>query len=202
MYMPATKIPYAPTKLNICRGASVKAQGFTLIELVIGIIVFSIALALFSSLLVPQARRSVEPIFQVRATELAQSLINEITAKAFDEQSSKVGGNLRCNEVGQPACTAIAELGSDGEDRASYDDVDDYHNYIAANAEIRNSLGDTLSSDGANLYEGFSAEVQVVYDSNMDGIDDNVVGNRKLITVTVTPPNGEDIRFSTYRSNY
>ena len=55
-----------------------KASGFTLIELVIGIVVFSIALVLFTSLMVPQAIRSVDPIFQVRASELGQSLMNEI----------------------------------------------------------------------------------------------------------------------------
>ncbi|MFT6209390.1 MAG: MSHA pilin protein MshD, partial [Colwellia sp.] len=75
-----------------------KPRGFTLIELVVGIVVFSIALMLFTSLIVPQAVRSVDPIFQVRATELAQSLINEIVSKPFDENSNRTGGTARCNE--------------------------------------------------------------------------------------------------------
>ena len=51
-----------------------KLKGFTLIEMVIGIVVFSIALTLFTSLIVPQVIRSVDPIFQVRASELGQVL--------------------------------------------------------------------------------------------------------------------------------
>jgi MSHA pilin protein MshD len=51
--------------------------------------------------------------------------------------------------------------------------------------------------------------VVVVYDDNMDGIDDAIsqsdatyIGNTKLITVTVTTPNSEEIRFSAFRSNF
>jgi MSHA pilin protein MshD len=200
--MPVTKLPKAQWAVNI------RAKGFTLIELVIGIIVFSTALALFSSLLVPQARRSVDPIFQVRATELAQSLINEIAAKAFDEQSSMVGGSFRCNESGQVACTASGDLGpeeidSDGVGiRQDFDDVDDYHGLLQTGGDMLNSQGEALSLAGTNLYEGFSSEVEVLYDSTMDGIDDSAVGNRKLIVVTITTPFDEAIRFSTYRSNY
>ena len=70
-------------------------KGYTLIEQVIGIVVFSIALGLFTSLIIPQVIRSVGPIFQVRASELGQSLINEITAKSFDEASDRTGGAMR-----------------------------------------------------------------------------------------------------------
>jgi MSHA pilin protein MshD len=71
---------------------------------------------------------------------------------------------------------------------------------------IVNSLNETIQvgSPAYNIYQGFSANVVVVYDENLDGIDDgsNVAGNTKLITVTVTTPSNEQVVFSTYRTNY
>ncbi|MCF2947364.1 type II secretion system GspH family protein [Paraglaciecola aquimarina] len=178
-----------------------KNNGFTLVELIIGLVVFSIAMTLFVSLIVPQAIRSVEPIFQVRAAELGQALISEISSKPFDENSSRVGGYTRCNEG--TACTSINSVTNSNIEeglgnREQFDDVDDYNNLNESGANIKNSLGATT-----NLYQGFSARVKVSYDADMDGGNpDTVVGNIKLITVTITTPNNEDIIFSAYRANY
>lgn len=174
-------------------------EGFTLIELVIGIIVFSIALVLFTSLIVPQVIRSVDPIFQVRAAELGQSIINEISSKSFDEKSDRTGGSNFCDA----ACIGSINLGPDGsETRANFDDVDDYHGLNESGGGIKNTLGESTILNDNNLYEGFTLRVSVVYDADMDGTADTVVSNTKLITVTVTTPNDEDIIFSTFRSNY
>ena len=179
-----------------------KRLGFTLIELVIGIVVFSIALVLFMSLIVPQTVRSVDPIFQVRASELGQSLMTEMTSKSFDEASDRAGGATLCS-ASTIACTDIIDLGpDDDESRTSYDDVDDYHGLNVFNGDIKNSLNQTTVLNGSNLYQGFSVNVSVVYDADMDGTADTVVGNTKLITVTVTTPNNEDITFSSFRSNF
>ena len=190
-----------------------KYQGFTLIELVVGMVAFSIALVLFTSLIVPQAKKSVDPIFQVRAAELGQSLMNEVLAKSFDEESNRVGGSLRCNDKDDDdnviqACTTSDKLGDDGESRDNYDDVDDYDGFTAANSDIKNALNEDITLDGSTIYSGFSVSVTVVYDDDMDGIDNLLEsgsddpGNTKLITVTVTTPNDEDIIFSAYRSNF
>ncbi|WP_416307204.1 type IV pilus modification PilV family protein [Neptunicella sp. SCSIO 80796] len=174
--------------------AITRQYGFNLIELIIGIVVFSIALMIILSLIVPQSARSIDPIYQVRATELAQSMLNEITAKAFDENSDKAGGLLRCGETGATNCTVPADLGAEGEDRRQFDDVDDYNGLSV----LADSMGNPLS----NLYVGFAVQVRVFYDADMDGIDDNAIGNSKLIQVTVITPNNEDIVFTTFRANY
>ena len=183
------------------------ASGFTLIELVVGMLVFAIALSFFSSLILPQITRSVEPIFQVRATELAQSLTNEISGKAFDEHSSRNGSLLRCNEGDEPACSAPSELGPDGvapdvEIRGSFNDVDDYHGLYEADGGILGAAGERIILGTHNLYQGFSARVSVVYDEDMNGQADNVTGISKLIAVTITTPNDENLVFATYRSNF
>lgn len=177
-------------------------------ELVLGIVVFAIAMSLFLSLIVPQARQSADPILQVRASELAQSLMSEIVSKSFDENSSRGGGTGRCNEAPNPDCTASNALGPDGETRGTYNDVDDYDGLNQSGAAIQNSSGSTISLNGRNLYEGFLVNIIVFYDDDMDGLDDALsrglayIGNNKLIHVTVTTPTGEAIAFSSYRSNY
>jgi len=189
-------LPHSPSYNN----------GFTLIELVIGIVAFSISLSIITSLLLPQAQRSVEPILQVRATELAQSLLNEISAKSFDQHSDRVSGLVRCNEdlnndgnvVDDPdekACTAEENFGNEEDDnREDYNDVDDYHNINVSDGEIVNSLGEAFIVNGKNLYQGFSANISVTYtDVNQSG---------KLITVTVITPTGQSLSFATIRSNF
>jgi MSHA pilin protein MshD len=176
-----------------------KTTGFTLIELVVGIVVFAIALTLFTSLILPQSVRSVDPVFQVRAAELGQSLITEIASKSFDEKSDRTSGATICDA----ACIGNVNLGDDGESRANFNDVDDYNNLNQPGASIENALG--VATD---LYAGFNVRVSVMYDADMNGIADEdnsgnlIVTNLKLITVIVTTPNDENIIFSTFRSNY
>src|SRR5690554_7972709 len=112
--------------------------GFTLIEIVVGIVTLGIALALLTVLLFPQAKRSAEPLLQMRAAELGIALMNEITSKSFDENSDHSGGAVRCNETGAPTCSVT--LGPEGETRDNYNDVDDYHGL----SNMTNSLGDNL----------------------------------------------------------
>lgn len=188
-------------------------QGFTLIEMIVGIVVFAVALTLVTTLIFPQAGRSVDPIMQVRATELAATLMREITSKPFDERGD---GSIRCNDdlnndgdfedSGESTCTTAAALGPDpgefrNETATDYDDVDDYNILSASGGEIRNSLGEPLQLSGQNIYEGFSYSVSVTYDGNFDGIPDNIQ-SAKLIRIDITTPGGETLEFATYRSNY
>ncbi|UAA39097.1 type II secretion system protein [Paraneptunicella aestuarii] len=187
-------------------------RGFTLIEMVIGIVAFSAVLTIILSVVTPQAVRSVDPIFNVRAAELAQSTLNEISSKFFDENSNRTGGVIRCHEdfdgdgaydnnaLKETECTAPASLGPDlGEnDREAYDDVDDYDGLNV----IVNSFGDSIEQNGQDLYAGFGILVSVFYDQNMDGIDDGAIGSLKLIRIVVTTPVGDSYTYSVYRSNY
>lgn len=188
-------------------------RGFTLIELIIGIVVFSIIMTVVIGLIAPQSRFSVEPIWQIRASELAQSLMSEINAKSFDENSDRTGSGLRCNEGTD--CTTSNNLGPDaGEARGSYDDIDDYHGLNQTGAAILSARGAQLLNDGESLYTGFTAQVMVYYDENEDGVNDDdldsdgtndtgtFVGDVKRITITVITPGGEPITFSSYRWNY
>ncbi|WP_250884208.1 type II secretion system protein [Glaciecola sp. XM2] len=188
-------------------------QGFTLVELIVGILVFAVALVSLANVFLPQVRKGIDPIWQVRAVTLAQSLTNEIRAKAFDENTPVVNAGGICG--GPLACTASANFGPDaGETRSFFDDVDDFHGLTLSGSDIANSLGINTTFAGVDVYEGFSASVEVMYDDNQDGVNDDdldqdsnldtgtLVGNRKLVKITVQTPGDENIVFSMFRNNY
>lgn len=171
-------------------------QGFTLIETIVGIVVLSIVFSIFTNLLYPLSNQSAKQVHQIRAAEYGQSMINEILGKAFDENSDMSGGLMRCGE-GSTACTATASLGFEtGESRATFDDVDDYHNLTVIESSLAEGLDDT--------YRGFELNVTVINDSNYDGVSDGSDNNftAKLITVTVTTPQDFDFAFAVYRVNF
>lgn len=180
-------------------------RAFTLIEMVIGIVLLSIVLSVLSTLFYPQSKQSLEPIYSVRAAELANALLNEIVGKPYDENSGVAGNLNRCDEAGSPNCAGDATAPALGPDTGEtgvnlFDDIDDYNGYTQNGAQI--ASGTRFDS----LYLNFSMSVSVGYDTNFDGVydDPTVQANRgvKLIKVSVTTPSNQSIDFAAYRGNY
>ena len=195
------------TQLSVNRLNKKKPNGFTLIELVIGIFVLSVALMVMTGALFPQAERSTNPWFQVRSAELAQSMMNEIIARRFDENSAQTGA-LRCGESGASACTVINACGfvdGTGQEnpwieegsasRQLFDDVDDFDCFSATGSDISNIDNQSLD----DVYAKFTINVSVRYAGTDLGLANT---DAKLITVTVTPPLGDDVVYASYKANY
>ncbi len=184
-------------------------RGFTLIETIIGIVVLAISFSVISTLIFPAVEQSADQVHQIRAAELAQSMLNEIQAKAFDERSDKAGGRDRCGEdqddsgaidSGEKCSTTLGA--EPGETRATYDDVDDYDD-IDHGQNIKDSLG--LGIGVGDLYTGYSIDVEVCNDGDYNGVcstGTSDLSTAKLITVTVRTLTGGDIVFSAYRANF
>lgn len=178
-----------------------KVKGFTLLETIVGIVVLAIALSVLTSFIYPIATQSASQLHQVRAAELAQSILNEIQSKAFDDNSDMAGGLVRCGEISAPSGCSIV-MGPEThsgvvETRVNFNDVDDYNglNYSAGN--IRNSQGQLLS-----LYLGYSMSIVVCNDANYDGSCAGNNSTAKLITITIKTPTDFSLNFSTYRVNF
>lgn len=163
-----------------------KARGFTLIELVIGMLVLGIALVLLTSVLFPQSDHAAQTLHRVRSAELAQAVINEIWGKRYDERSGANGGLPACDGVGGFPCTQETHYGPDGESREQFDDVDDYQGLN------EQSLMLNSSQSYQSIYPGYHLSVRV----------SSYQANSKLVTVTVTTPAGEAIRYDVLRSNF
>ncbi|WP_145999169.1 prepilin-type N-terminal cleavage/methylation domain-containing protein [Oceanicoccus sp. KOV_DT_Chl] len=173
-----------------------KLSGFTLIELVVGIVLMAVALTLLTSVFFANPGRSVEPLLQIRAAEFGQALMDEILSKKFDELTP---------DGGVPACTACsAIMGAEGAARDFYNDVDDYNESCGNPIVITDALNNQF--DQVGQYAGYSMEVCVFYDGDFDGNDNGGNTNAKLITVNIYLPSGAGldfpISFTAYKGNY
>ena len=182
-------------KINLIRKKAL-TQGFTLIELIVGIVVLAISFSLLTTLILPLSEKSAEQLHQVRAAELGQSMMNEILARAFDENSDMAGGLTRCGE-NSTTCTSTGNLGADsGEtERALYNDVDDYIDFNFSNETT--ALGESFS----DLYPGFNVSVAVCY-SDFSSVCSNSIALAKLVTITVSTPQNFNFVFSSYKANF
>ncbi|MGL5669393.1 MAG: type IV pilus modification PilV family protein [Shewanella sp.] len=161
-------------------------QGFTLIELVVGMLVIAIAIVMLSSMLFPQADRAAKTLHRVKSAELAHSVMNEIWGKRYDQNTNANGGVPACGSPLGSSCSAV--LGPEtGEGRNDFNDVDDYHG-LTQNATMLNS-----SQTYAQVYPNYQLSVSVAY---------GTAPNTKLVTINVTTPDNEVITYNLVRSNY
>ncbi len=159
--------------------------GATLVELVITIVVISVAIAGVVGAFALIASRSADPLNQTRAVELAQLYMDEIITKKYDENTP---------QGGQPKYTGACNIGADGgESRATYDDVDDY-NGISGEAP-RGALGALTG------YSGFEVSVAVQCAGDDPGVG-LPASEAKRIDITVTIPGDSDFVFSAYKANF
>ncbi|MBN8446912.1 MAG: prepilin-type N-terminal cleavage/methylation domain-containing protein [Rheinheimera sp.] len=178
-------------------------RGFTLVELVIGMLVLAVALTLITSVLGPMMRSSSETWHQVRAAELGHSLMNEITSRAFDENSPRGTTVLRCNQAGASACIASIpacpatgmSAATEESSRELYDDIDDYHCLRLNGTALSNILNESL----ADSYVGYQLSVTISYAGS-----DLAVANAlmKRIDLQVTTPTGDALAFRSYKGNW
>lgn len=158
-----------------------RQSGATLVELVMTIVIISIAVAGVVGAFATIAGRSADPLNETRAVELAQLYLDEILTKKYDEGTP---------EGGVPVYSGSCRVGVDGssESRGTFDDVDDYNKLEESPANI------LTSSVG---YNGFTVSVAITCAGAEIGVPD-----AKRIDVTIAPPTGQDFLFTAYRVNY
>ncbi|MBL0570596.1 prepilin-type N-terminal cleavage/methylation domain-containing protein [Aeromonas sp. BC14] len=181
-------------------------RGFTLIELIVGIVLLAVALTGILGLLINQAPQAVDPVQQVRGAQLAQRLAGEIQQTSFDELSDHNGGRYRCGEtvagVTIPACST--HYGPDGEATPyMFNDVDDFDTAGSWKAaSFYTQSGGIIASDE---YRNYQVRITVSPVDFSDGNFKNCaspcsVGKR--IDLQVRLPDESVLDFSFYRGNY
>lgn len=165
--------------------------GFSLLELLLALVVAGLALSLISVIAVRSQQQQALPLLQIKAAELAQAYLDEIQARAFDEQSPP--GNQRvCNGNYQAACSLQTAFGPDaGETRASFDDVDDYH---GLNQSPTDAHGQLLAG-----YVGFNVQITVSYAGAELGLP---VAMLKRVSLLLRLPDQSTMQFAAYKGNF
>lgn len=162
-------------------------HGATLVELVMTIVVISVAIAGVVGAFSLIAGRSADPLNQTRAIALAQLYMDEILARQYANISPTGGGEVNA------ASADCGDPGPEGsESRRTFDDVDDYHNLTDAPPQN----GDARALDG---YSGFSVAIQVACAGGDVSLDNH---DAKRIDITITDPSNQSYAFSAYRGNF
>jgi len=119
--------------------------GFTLVELVIGIVVMGLALAGIMMPYFSMMQSTVEPVFEAKGAVLAQQITRRMSRVSYDEASDHDGSLCRCGEVleldvegsklqvcPRNSCTAEDKYGIDndfeknGDTIKAFNDFDDF----------------------------------------------------------------------------
>ncbi|ALO45166.1 Putative MSHA pilin protein MshD [Pseudohongiella spirulinae] len=183
-------------------------RGVTLIELIAVIVILAISLVGVTAAISGAISRSSDVMLETRAVALAQSYLDEILSRRFDENSAPRGiPPCRSN------CTDEIDFGPDGGEtgRADFDDVDDYHG-LDEGAGQADPLQDAEGNERLG-YENFRVRVEVRYlrlgvgeiEEDLATAPNDLTDEQdaKLITVTVShveQPGGW--MFSVYKANF
>ena len=193
-------------------------SGISMIELVIFILIMSIAFIGLMSVFNKTQRFSADSMIKIKTVELTQALMEEILLKSYDENTPVGGGcvdnmpDTLCLPASQP--NASVAFGTDGEAaRTLFDDVDDYHNlaYCGTGGTADASCGacvDLIDEQGNNIadeYPGFGVCIQVNFDGGGINADAGIAvrnNDAKRIDIIISDPSGSDLTFSSYRVNF
>lgn len=147
--------------------------GLTLIEVIVFIVVVSIAMGALLAVFNNAVINTVDPAVRIKALEKGQALMDEILARKFAD-NTPTGGIPACGSNGVDACTPISP-----ENR--FDDVGDYHGY-----------SDTTDT-------GFPISVAVVEAGSDLGLAADAA---RRITVSVGMPDGNILQLTAYKVNF
>lgn len=169
--------------------------GFTLVELVVFIVILAVGLTGTILAIHQTVANAPKAMMHVRAMEIAQAYLDEISTKRFDENTGQ-GGLPTCDSP-TPAAPVIAcsnVLGPEaGEIRNTFNDVDDY-----------NGINDSPPVDASGNvnpdYTGYGVQISLSY----AGTELALANNRfaKRINLVITSPFGDRIPVSYYRTNF
>ncbi|CAM2781859.1 type IV pilus modification PilV family protein [Moritella viscosa] len=180
-------------------------RGFTLIEIVVGMVVLAISLVIVTGIFLPQANNTVTPMYQIKATALGKRIMDQVLIRYYDETSTSSGGFIRCGEQNSDGVVLFpcsSDLGTDGSEVSSapgnFNDVDDYNIYCG------NSDPGAALASFTNEYPGYGLRICVSFaaDKFNSNLTSDVTDIAKRIRVTISMPNDEAIELTSFKGNY
>jgi MSHA pilin protein MshD len=161
--------------------------GLTIIEMVVTIVILGIALVGITQMIGSGLRSSADTLLETRSVALAQSYLDEIFGKRFDEHSNPRGvPPCRSN------CTEEGDFGLDGSEasRVDFDDVDDYHGLIEGDGAAT-PLQDAEGNERVG-YENFRVEISVRYAQPCNDEDEAFFNDGSLVCPPDVPASPEE----------
>lgn len=154
------------------------ARGFTLIELIIFIVVVGVGVAGILSVFITSIRSSADPLVRKQALAIAESLLEEILVKEFQDPAGGTNGT-----------TGVCNAGA-GTNRSLWTNVCEYNNYSSTG--VNNVKGVAIASLAS--YKVLPAVT--VGDVTINGV------TLKRVVVQVTDTQNNVISLTGYRGNF
>lgn len=200
---------------------SIQQKGFTLIESVVGIVIFGFSMILLATTVFPMFAQSPDALYESRASALGQAVMSKVNAAQFDKANDPSGSRWRCGENAQalaaqgirapgfiPRCSLnVKSSAQDG----ALAVVDDYigcwsQTEKSCQSDYRGPISQLIGSGpyGSEMidYSQFIVEISVAYDTNTFADNTMTEQQFKRIDVAVLTPKNGRYDFTTYRSNY
>lgn len=158
-----------------------RQRGVTLIELIIAIVIVSVAMVGIYSVMTTTLLHSADPIIEKQLISIAESLMDEIQAKDFEDAYSQ------CTASTTPSCNANSLT-----DRPNYNDVSDYNGF---------TMNGIYAVDGTAIsgLSAYSVSVTVDSTATLGGLS----GSSQVKRIAVTVTNGaETFTLEGYRTKY
>ena len=164
----------------------INQQGLTLIELIVAMVVISVALVGVMSVINYTTLHSADPVLRHQAIAIAEAYMEEIVLKSFCEPDQT---STECEENPCPDSEASRDL---------YDNVCDYNGL--PDKDVRNPDGNLIPD-----LEPYKVEVSISKQGvTATGFDDPSAPpyDALRVDVTVTDPANESLTLTGYRANY
>ncbi|MDP1682826.1 MAG: type II secretion system protein [Burkholderiales bacterium] len=168
----------------MCTSRGLRSQrdrGFSLVEAVVFIVIVATALAGVLGVMSTTTQRSADPLVRKQAIAVAESMLEEVSLHDFNNPSGGFSG------------------ASTQANRQSFDDIGDYNGFATS--------GIYPIDDPLTPITGLTAYSVAVTIANADlgpatSLITSASGNARLITVTVTGPDGVSVALAGYRTAY
>jgi len=154
-----------------------KQRGVSLIELIMFILIVSVAMIGILLVMNVVAKNNADPVMHKQALAIAESMLEEIELQNFTKPTGGYAGPF----------TAV--------NRYQFDTITDYNNY--------NKTGIVAPDVGMSAIPGLTGySVTVTAPVTLSAWNGIPAGSWIMITVTVTPPSGDTITSVGYRTAY
>jgi MSHA pilin protein MshD len=172
---------------------SCRQRGFTLIELIVFIVIVSVALAGVLTVLNITSRSSADPVIRKQALAVAESILEEVMAQPFtwcdpdDANAATATGYAGCTTVQNTAAGKAGE--SRGSATTPLDNVFDYNGA---------AISTNIAGGGSAPY---TANVTVA-PAALNGVGDASATSAALLITVAVSAGGETIQLQGYRARY
>lgn len=174
--------------------------GISLVELIIFIVIISVAITGILGVMNATTRSSADPMIQKQALATAESLMEEVLLQAFT-YCDPTDANVRTATSSAGCATTPEVMGAEaGETRYSnttpFNNVNDYANFnmLAGIYSINDSVTPVPG------LEAYASRITITQAGTAFGLTDNAAALR--IDVRVTGPANTDITLTGYRFRY